>query len=113
MHDALAQLYAAVLRFIQKAVEWYSQKSISRAISSVTKPWALTFKDNVDEITLHSERVDKLAGIENKMELRHAHVRIQQLEIMLQRLESSLNSGFSEMRSTVTCTYTREFSANL
>lgn len=88
MRDAVAHLYAQIIKFIQKAVTWYKKGALAHAWGSIAKPWALSFQENVEDIKVLSERVDELASTAEKAELRDVH-----REVLEMRGEMQLAHG--------------------
>ncbi len=70
MQDAVSRLYAHVLLFLQKAVQWYNRGSLRRAIGSIFKPYPLAFQDTVLEITRCTKAVDAIANTSSHAEIR-------------------------------------------
>ena len=62
MSGALAQLYAHLMKFMITATKWYKRGKLAHALSAVSKPWALSFKDSVDDIAAASRYIDELSG---------------------------------------------------
>ncbi len=86
MRDAVAMLYAHVMKFLRKAILWYKKGKASHAFGAIFKPWALSWKDNVLEISEQSQRIDRLASIASKAELRDVHTRINEQGIQIAEL---------------------------
>jgi hypothetical protein len=82
MRDAVAHLYAHILKFMAQAVKWYKQSKLTHTFGAIAKPWALSFKDNFDEISAKSRYIDELSGTASKAELRDTH-----LDIIMSRAE--------------------------
>jgi hypothetical protein len=79
MQNAVAQLYASIIGFIESAIKWYKKGAFSKGISAIVNPYDLAFKDLVDDITAHSRRVDELANDAQKAEIRDLHLTTQRL----------------------------------
>ncbi|KAH7346226.1 hypothetical protein BKA65DRAFT_551153 [Rhexocercosporidium sp. MPI-PUGE-AT-0058] len=82
MQETVARLYAYVMRFLRTAIVWYKKGKLYHAIGSVINPWALSFKENVQEIDDQSRKIDRLASTASKAELRDMHH-----EILEQRMQ--------------------------
>jgi hypothetical protein len=97
MQEAVSLVYAKILEFSVMAIKWYKKGRLMHSLSSVIKPFSLSFKSIVDEMTELSRRVDELANAAAKAEIRDLHVsvhglnqRIHQLtEIMVGRCPSN------------------------
>ena len=79
MQQAASELYASIMKFLQHAFEWYGQGKIGHVWSAISRPWELGFRDLVEEITIHSKRVDHLAGVASQAEIRASHLEIYQI----------------------------------
>jgi hypothetical protein len=76
MNLAVAQLYVKVMRFVQDAVGWYKMGKIKHSISAITRPYALSFKDIVEEVAEASRNVDKEAAAASRAEIRGLHMQV-------------------------------------
>merc|ERR1711939_346230 len=76
------------------AILWYKKGKLYHAIGSVINPWALSFKENVQEIDEQSRKIDRLASTASKAELRDMHH-----EIAEQRLQLSELIGMIQQQS--------------
>ncbi|KAF3353431.1 hypothetical protein VD0004_g4977 [Verticillium dahliae] len=80
MQDSVAMVYAKILEFFVMAVRWYKKGKVMHSLSSITKPFSLSFKPVIEEITERSRRVDELASAASKAEIRDLHIRIHRLD---------------------------------
>lgn len=74
MKDAVAHLYAHILKFMAQAVKWYRQSKFAHTFGAIAKPWALSFKENLDDIAVKSRYIDELSSTASKAELRDTHL---------------------------------------
>lgn len=74
MGDAIAHLYAKILKFVVQAVKWYKKNKFVHAFGAIGKPWALSFKDDVQDIAAQSRYIDELSSSASKAELRATHI---------------------------------------
>ena len=109
MRDAVAHLYAQIIKFLQKAVTWYKKGKLAHAWGSIAKPWALNFQDNVEDIKALSQRVDELASTAEKAELRDVHREVletrgevQLVHSLIQNLREVVGDKVEEMLQIVT-----------
>ena len=119
MQDALAQLYAHILRFLEQALLWYRQGKLMHSVSCILRPWAITYKEQLEAVKDTSMRLDKLADMATKAELRDTHLQViearkdwidakSELKILRednQRLISLMQTGMSRLDQTVICKY--------
>jgi hypothetical protein len=70
MKETIALLYAKIIKFVQSAIGYYKKNRLSKSITAIVKPFALSFKEIVDEIAECSKRADELANSASKAELR-------------------------------------------
>ena len=79
MRLAVAQLYGKILQFVQEAVKWYKKGKLAHSVSAVFKPYELSFKPIIQEITEASRTVDQEASAASKAEIRQLYLKLQQL----------------------------------
>jgi len=77
MRDAVATLYAHILLFLQQAVKWYNVGPAGRALTSLFKPFELSYKETLDEITLCAKTIDDMSSLASKVEIREIKVLLQ------------------------------------
>ena len=73
MMDSVAHLYAHIMRFVQRAITWYSRGKLRRCWDVIARPWALRFKEERQEVERLSRQMDDLASAASKAELRDTH----------------------------------------
>ena len=66
-------LYAHVIRFYLRALEWYEEGSWKRAIHSVTKPAPLRYSDIINDIHRTTNQIGALAVAGSQAEQRDMH----------------------------------------
>jgi hypothetical protein len=71
---AVSALFAQIIKFIQRATNWYSEGRAKHVITAILRPAPLRFQDLLDEITSCSEAVDQLAVSASQAELRDMHL---------------------------------------
>lgn len=86
MQEAVARLYAYVMKFLRTAIVWYKKGKFYHAIGSVINPWALSFKENVEEIDQQARKIDRLASTASKAEQRDMHNEIAEQRLQLSEL---------------------------
>jgi hypothetical protein len=57
-------------------VKWYKMGKFKHSITSITKPYDLSFKDIVEEIAEASRNVDKEASAASRAEVRGLHLQV-------------------------------------
>ena len=102
--EAVALLYARILKFLVHAVKWYKRGRINHIITSISKPWALSFKEDVESIEEQSRRVILLSNDATKSELRHLHLEVIDLKeesketrLQLQQLSVIVKTEFNKL----------------
>lgn len=103
MQDVLAQLYANIIQFMSQAIHWYKQGKLKHSISSVFRPWALSFEGIVESIKEGSIRLDKLADIAAKAELRDTHVEVIEMRQENRKLADFISSGMNQIEGAIIC----------
>ncbi|KAK3370366.1 hypothetical protein B0H63DRAFT_486871 [Podospora didyma] len=84
MREAVARLYAVILRFIVHSVRWYRQSRLKHILTSITKPWSLDYEPELREVEQHARSIDNLAQSGSQAELREAHFQIHHIRSDLQ-----------------------------
>jgi hypothetical protein len=85
MQTHISELYLQIMRFLEKAVKWYSQNTFKRVVSSMGRPWALSWKDNVDNIHASVAKVKDKSQTAMYAELRDTHISVQNTELHVQK----------------------------
>ncbi|KAI0021358.1 hypothetical protein F4780DRAFT_770257 [Xylariomycetidae sp. FL0641] len=76
MREAVSLVYAKIIDFAILAIKWYKKGKLKHSISAIAKPFGLSFKPILEEITERSRRVDELASAASKAEIRDLHLRV-------------------------------------
>ncbi|TVY56795.1 hypothetical protein LSUE1_G009196, partial [Lachnellula suecica] len=74
MKDAVAFLYAQILKFLQRAAHWYAEGKLKHMVSAIVRLYQIRFKDLVEDIADCARKVDQLAVASNMAELRGMHL---------------------------------------
>lgn len=77
MKDLVATLYAKVICFSQRAIQWYGEGKIKHAVTALLQPYSLRFKDIVDDVSNISQRIERLAHNMSRVELRNTRIELQ------------------------------------
>ncbi|KAF3105378.1 hypothetical protein TWF102_002300 [Orbilia oligospora] len=83
MKHLIQTLYAHIIKFLMRAVKWYQQPTWKRAVSSITEPFALHFKDILEDISEQSRQIDQLAVAASQAELRDMHLMVASMKNLL------------------------------
>ncbi|KAF3228106.1 hypothetical protein TWF192_007917 [Orbilia oligospora] len=83
MKHLIQTLYAHIIKFLLRAVKWYQQPTWKRAVSSITEPFALHFKDILEDISEQSRQIDQLAVAASQAELRDMHIMVASMKTLL------------------------------
>jgi len=70
---AISLLYAQIIKFIVRAMNWYHEGRMRHLISSVFRPATLRFQDLLEEIRSCSQNIDQLSMNASQAELRDMH----------------------------------------
>ncbi|ERF71742.1 hypothetical protein EPUS_09451 [Endocarpon pusillum Z07020] len=89
---AVANLYAQILKFCKKATKWYKRSRVMHALVAITKPYELEFKDVVDQIKLHAQKIQHLSNVSCQAEMRDMHITLRQIQNTMSRIASG-NEG--------------------
>ncbi|KAK6332997.1 hypothetical protein TWF718_010822 [Orbilia javanica] len=83
MQNSIQILYSHIIKFLMRALKWYQQPTWKRAVSSITEPFALHFKDILEDILEQSRQIDQLALAASQAELRDMHIMIASMKNIL------------------------------
>ena len=87
---AISVLYAHIIKFLLRALEWYEEGKIAHAIHSITKPAALRYDDLLEDIHRDTRRVADLATTSSQAEQRDMHHELQNLRILIRQLREDM-----------------------
>ena len=111
MKQAVADLYAYIIRFLIRAQGWYQENKLLHALHSFTRPAELRYADLIEEIEACARTVDSLASAGAQAEQRDMHLKLQALidrqgafEFLLREMYEKLTSKptFEVMRTVLT-----------
>ncbi|KAI1496447.1 hypothetical protein F5X99DRAFT_72715 [Biscogniauxia marginata] len=98
MGTAVADLYAAILKFLVRAHDWYEEGTLKHMLHSITRPVELRYNDLLDDISRCSRRIQNLASSGQQAEIRDIH---EQLEEKLGQLSAKLDDKLDRMDAKV------------
>lgn len=76
MRQAIAQLYAHIVRFLIRALKWFEEGKLAHAIHSITKPASLRYADIIKEIQRETQSITNQAISSSQAEQRDMHIEI-------------------------------------
>ena len=79
MKQAVANLYAYIIRFLIRAQSWYQESKPLHALHSFTRPAELRYADLIEDIEACTRTVDSLASAGAQAEQRDMHLKLQAL----------------------------------
>ncbi|KAK8043795.1 hypothetical protein PG994_012633 [Apiospora phragmitis] len=101
IREAVARLYAAIVKFALRALRWYQQGRLMHIASAIASPWALGFEEELAEIERNSKSVEELAQSAARAELRELRFQVhqsrsdqQQARTELLQLKNTVEDGF-------------------
>ncbi|KAI4188537.1 MAG: hypothetical protein LQ348_003912 [Seirophora lacunosa] len=77
MQNAVARLYACILRFFLSALQWYNDSRAAHALKSIFQPWDIRFRSEHEAVAAAAQQVERLANAALK-----AEVRVTRLEVV-------------------------------
>jgi hypothetical protein len=90
--QSVSQLYAHVLKFMLRAVKWYTEGKIKHIFVAAFRPAKIGFGDVLREVEQCSLRIDQMAIDASQAEQRNIHV----LLLEIRRTMMGKTSAFSE-----------------
>ncbi|KAI1111945.1 hypothetical protein F5Y14DRAFT_287331 [Nemania sp. NC0429] len=97
MREAVARLYAALMKFLLRALRWYRHGRLIHVLSSVANPWGIEFEQELGDVERQARAVDELAQSASRAELREAHFQIHEIRYELQAVTKIVEDGFQRM----------------
>ncbi|KAK7912160.1 hypothetical protein PG985_014641 [Apiospora marii] len=101
MREAVARLYAAIIKFAIRAMRWYQQGKSKHILSAIVSPWSLHYEEELRDIDQSSRNVQDLAQSASRAELRELRFQVhqsrsdqQQARVELMDLKSTVENGF-------------------
>lgn len=73
MKRAVASLYAHIIRFLIRALDWYKEGTLLHIVHSITRPVALRYADIITAIQKETALIEKLSTSCGQAELRDMH----------------------------------------
>ena len=101
MKQAVSVLYALIIRFLLRALEWYEEGKLAHAIYSITKPAALRYDDLLEDIRRATQRIADLAITSSQAEQRDMHHELQALTLAVKQLKEDMLLDQSIKASTL------------
>ncbi|KAI0403449.1 hypothetical protein F4802DRAFT_608043 [Xylaria palmicola] len=97
MREAVARLYAVLMKFLLRALRWYRHGRAMHVLSSIANPWGLEFEQELGDVERQARIVDELAQSASRAELREAHFQIHEIRCDLQAMTRIVEDGFQRM----------------
>ena len=88
--QAVSTLYAHIIKFLLRALDWYEEGRIAHAIHSITKPAALRYDDLLEDIRRATRRIADLAITSSQAEQRDMHHELQTLTVLIKQLREEM-----------------------
>lgn len=86
MKQTVPVLYAHIVNFLVRALEWYEEGKIARAFHSITKPAALRYDDLIEDVRRATRSIADLALISSQAEQRDIHDELRALTSLVKQL---------------------------
>lgn len=94
MESALENVYAYLIKFFIRAIQWYQESPLQHILHSITRPPELRYHDLLEEIDCHSRRIDQLAISGSQAEVRAMHVEINDARATLMDMKKMMAGAF-------------------
>ena len=103
--QAVSILYALIIKFLLRALDWYEKGKIAHAVHSITQPAALRYHDLLKDIERATRGISDLAITSSQAEQRDMHNELRGLTSMVKKLQEDMlldqsikSSAISECR---------------
>ncbi|ORX99892.1 hypothetical protein BCR34DRAFT_606474 [Clohesyomyces aquaticus] len=90
MMEAVAQLYAKVMEFMLETIKWYRQGKIGHAWAAISRPWSIGLKEHAVVIGEQARRVDKIASLAMKAEVRDTRIQVLEMQELLKSSQQQI-----------------------
>jgi hypothetical protein len=90
MQEAIAEMYAYIIKFLIRALQWYQGSKLLRAVHTIIHPAALRYDDLVKKISHASRNVVDLALMSSHAEQRDMHLELRSLHRMVSQLKECI-----------------------
>ena len=80
MKDAVIKLYAYIVKFFVRALDWYRERPLQHMLHSITRPAEVRYKDLIAEIKNCSRIIDRLARLGQQIEQRAMYRKLEAIE---------------------------------
>ncbi|KAI3326320.1 hypothetical protein HD806DRAFT_532967 [Xylariaceae sp. AK1471] len=94
MRIAVEELFAHLLRFFVRGLDWCQENTFFHIIHSITRPPELRYKDTLEQIDELSRRIDQLALTASQAEIRTIH---NKLNSLILKLDAGNHDGLSSV----------------
>lgn len=95
---AAAMLYAHILRFLIRALKYYEESRLMRAVHTITRPAALRYQDLIELIRRDAVMVRRRAAMSSQAEIRDIHSRITACSTQLEKETSKSQDELVEIK---------------
>ena len=79
MKNNVALLYAHIVRFLIRALQWYEEGKLKHTLHSITRPAALHYADLIEDIKRDTRSITSQAIASSQAEQRDMHVELREL----------------------------------
>ena len=83
-------LYAHIIKFLLRALEWYEEGKIAHVLHSITKPAALRYDDLIEDIRRATRNIADLAITSSQAEQRDIHHELRALTSLVKQLKEDM-----------------------
>lgn len=92
MWHTVTSLYACIIKFLIRALDWYNESKLRHVVHSITRPAELRYSDLIEEISYGTRRVKDLALASSQAEQRDIHTKLKELTSHFIELKNTVNS---------------------
>lgn len=92
-------LYAHIIRFLLRALEWYEEGTWKRALHSVTKPASLQYDDIIEDIRRAKENIAASAVTSSQAEQRDMHKQLISVQNLVEKSVEESSMKHQDLQS--------------
>lgn len=95
--DAVARLYACLMRVAEKALRWFNRGRFGHAIDAIVRTWGTEFEAEVNQMEEHFANVTSHAALAARAEIRDIHVAFRAAEARAVTAEQAATVARAEL----------------
>ncbi|KAH7125898.1 hypothetical protein EDB81DRAFT_201955 [Dactylonectria macrodidyma] len=92
MRENAAKLYLHIIEFATRAIKWYEKRRILKAVSALSSPFQLKFRDIIEDLLDTSRSIDRLALSMSQVEARQMRLEMTETRKLTEEIKTALEA---------------------